>query len=359
MNNRSYFALGIMTGTSLDGIDMSLCYTDGKTRHKNIKSLYLAYKPKLRNEIKNLVSKFNKSKHSIEELIYLRQKISKEYVKAIRKFDTNTNYKIDLICIHGQTIYHDPTMKSSLQLCDGPYIANELQKKVVYDFRQLDLQNGGEGAPLVPIYHQLILKNKKFIKNTCFINIGGISNISICSSPSKIIAYDTGPGMCLLDKYVFKNKKKLLDQNGKFSSKGKIDWNIVNRLMTNNYFKKKYPKSLDNNYFDLSIFNDLNFYDACSTISAFTAASISHSLKEHKINKVIITGGGSKNRFVIKLIKKLSGVEVAPSKVLDLKVDFIEADAFSYLGVRRLKNLPISFPSTTNVKKAITGGKII
>ena len=182
MNNRCYFALGIMTGTSLDGIDLSLCFTDGKTRFKNIKSSYVAYKTALRNEIKDCIVRFNNSKHSIEDLIFLRKKISKEYVRAIQKFIDKHNFKIDLICIHGQTIYHNPSMKSSIQLCDGPYVAKELKKKVVYDFRQSDLRNGGEGAPLAPIYHQLIIKKNKLMGNICFINIGGISNISICSS---------------------------------------------------------------------------------------------------------------------------------------------------------------------------------
>lgn len=359
MNNRSYFALGIMTGTSLDGIDLSLCFTDGKTRLKNIKSSYVAYKTALRNEIKDCIVRFHNSKYSIEDLIFLRKKISKEYVRAIQKFIDKHNYKIDLICIHGQTVYHNPSMKSSIQLCDGPYIAKELKKKVVYDFRQSDLRNGGEGAPLAPIYHQLILKKNKLMGNTCFINIGGISNISICSSSRKLIAYDTGPGMCLLDKYVIQTKNILFDQNGKFSSKGKIDWNLINKLMQDNYFKKKYPKSLDNNYFKLSPFKHLDFFDTCATISAFTAASIVQSLKAHRIEKVIITGGGSKNKFIIKLIKDLSNVQIISNKDLDIKVDFVESDAFSYLGVRRLKNLPISFPSTTNVSSATTGGKII
>ena len=359
MNNRSYFALGIMTGTSLDGIDLSLCRTDGKTRFKNIKTLYVSYKTALRNEIHDLIIRFNNKKYSIEDLIFLRRKISKEYINAVKRFTDLYNYKIDLVCIHGQTIYHDPSMKSSIQLCDGPYIANELKKKVVYDFRQYDMKKGGEGAPMAPIYHQLILKKNKLVGNACFINIGGISNISICLLSRRIIAYDTGPGMCLLDKYVNQKKNKLFDRNGKFSSKGEVDWKLINKLMQDNYFKKRYPKSLDNNYFKLDIFKYLDFYDACATISAFTAVSIVQSLKTHRIKKVIITGGGSKNRFIIKLIRDLSNVQIIPNKDLDIKVDFVEAEAFSYLGVRRLKNLPISFPGTTNVSSATTGGKII
>ena len=359
MNNRSYFALGIMTGTSLDGIDLSLCVTDGKRRFKNIKTLYVSYKKHLRNEINDLIIRFDNSKHSIEDLIYLRRKISKEYVNAVQRFTDINNHRIDIICIHGQTIYHDPLMKSSIQLCDGPYIANELKKKVVYDFRQYDMKRGGEGAPLAPIFHQLILKKNKLIGNACFINIGGISNISICLSSRKIIAYDIGPGMCLLDKYVSQTKNELFDHNGNFSFKGKVDWNLINKLMQDSYFKRKYPKSIDNSYFKLDVFKCLGFYDACATISAFTAISIVQSLKTHKIEKAIITGGGSKNKFIIKLIRDLSNVQIISNKVLDIKVDFVEADAFSYLGVRRLKNLPISFPGTTNVSSAITGGKII
>ena len=134
----------------------------------------------------------------------------------------------DSICIHGQTVYHNPSMKSSIQLCDGPYIAKELKKKVVYDFRQSDLRNGGEGAPLAPIYHQLIVKKNKIMGNKCFINIGGISNISYIPKSNKrsdVIGFDTGPGMCLIDECSNLFYNEFYDKNAKYSSKGKIsEW---------------------------------------------------------------------------------------------------------------------------------------
>jgi len=218
--------------------------------------------------------------------------------------------------------------------------------------------NGGEGAPLVPIFHKLLINKLKLKKPCSFINIGGISNISILDNRGKLTAHDIGPGMCLLDQFVHFKKNKPYDNNGVYSSRGKINKSILSQLLNDKYFKKNPPKSLDRNYFSFNSVLKINFYDACATLSAFTAYAIIHNLKKIDNQKIILSGGGVKNKFILNLIKENFGNKVISIDEIYGDAKYIESQAFAYLGIRRVKNLPISFPGTTGVKKSITGGKI-
>ena len=195
-------------------------------------------------------------------------------------------------------------------------------------------------------------------KPCSFINIGGISNISILDNKGKLTAYDIGPGMCLLDQFVNLKKNKPYDNNGAYSSRGKINKSILRQLLNDNFFKKSPPKSLDRNYFSFNSVLKINFYDACATLSAFTAYAIINNLKKIDNQKIILSGGGVKNKFILNLIKENLGNRVISIDEIYGDSKFIESQAFAYLGIRRVKNLPISFPGTTGVKNPITGGKI-
>ena len=218
--------------------------------------------------------------------------------------------------------------------------------------------NGGEGAPLVPTFHATL---KKFIKvkdSAMFINIGGIANITYVSKSGRLVAFDTGPGMCLLDDYVSKNTKYQFDLNGKFSNKGIVDFNILKENLSDRFFKKKYPKSLDRNYFSIKSYKNLRLYDACATISMFTVLSIFQAITKVDKNcrSIYLMGGGSRNSFILENLNDLLNVKVQSINCLELSDNYIESQAFAYLGVRYLKKLPISYPNTTGVRKAITGG---
>ena len=359
MNNNKLHAIGIMSGTSLDGIDVSYISSDGKSRFTHNCSSLFKFRYSTRKCLYNLVNNFTKNKNSISNISDCENLVSEDYVNAIRKFIKSKNIKkVDLIALHGQTIYHSSKNKSSIQLCNSSYIAEKTNSIIVNDFRQKDLLNGGEGAPLVPIFHKLLINKLKLKKPCSFINIGGISNISILDNRGKLTAYDIGPGMCLLDQFVYIKKKQMYDNNGVYSSRGKINKNILRQLQNDKFLKKNPPKSLDRKYFSFNSVLKINFYDACATLSAFTAYTIINDLKKIDNQKIILSGGGTKNKFILNLIKENFGNRVVLIDEIYGNAKFIESQAFAYLGIRRVKNLPLSFPGTTGVNNPITGGKL-
>ena len=359
MSNNKLHAIGIMSGTSLDGIDISYVSSDGKSRFTHYCSSLFKFRDSTRKSLQNLVNNFTKNKHSISNLSDCENLVSEDYVNAIRKFKKSKNIKkVDLIALHGQTIFHSSKNKSSIQLCNSSYIAEKTNSIIANDFRQKDLLNGGEGAPLVPIFHKLLI-NKLELKKPCsFINIGGISNISILNNRGKLTAHDIGPGMCLLDQFVYFKKKQMYDKNGEYSSRGKINKNILRQFQNDKFLKENPPKSLDRKYFSFDSVLKINFYDACATLSAFTAYTIINDLKKIDNQTIILSGGGTNNKFILNLIKENFGNRVILIDEIYGDAKFIESQAFAYLGIRRVKNLPISFPGTTGVKNLLTGGKI-
>lgn len=359
MSNNKLHAIGIMSGTSLDGIDISYVSSDGKSRFTHNCSSLFKFRDSTRKSLQNLVNNFTKNKKSISNISDCENLVSEDYVNAIRKFKKSKNIKkVDLIALHGQTIYHSSKNKSSIQLCNSSYIAEKTNSIIVTDFRQKDLSNGGEGAPLVPIFHKLLINKLKLKRPCSFINIGGISNISILNNRGKLTAHDIGPGMCLLDQLVYFKKKQMYDKNGEYSSRGKIDKNILRQFLNDKFLKKNPPKSLDRKYFSFNSVLKINFYDACATLSAFTAYAIINDLKKIDNQIIILSGGGTKNKFILNLIKENFGNRVILIDEIYGDVKFIESQAFAYLGIRRVKNLPISFPGITGVKNPVTGGKI-
>ena len=359
MKKDKFFAIGVMSGTSFDGIDISLISSDGKKYFKPIISSFYKFSSKIRQKLFQISSNFNKNQYKIGLLGTLEQEITYEYLKAIKSFISKYKLKeIDLIGIHGQTIFHNPKKKISLQLCNSNFLYNELKIKVVSDFRQNDLKFGGEGAPLVPIFHRMLINHLDIKGNIIFINLGGISNLTYIPSRGRLIAYDTGPGMTLLDQYVYLKKKKRFDSNGSFSLKGKTDQKVLKLVLRDEYFNKRYPKSLDKLYFSLKPFEKLNFFDACATISSFTGKSILREISQFKVDKVVISGGGIKNRHIFNILKKTLKSKLCIIDDFKLDKDFIESQAFAYLAIRRLKNLTISYPGTTGVSHPISGGKI-
>tara|TARA_B100001029_G_C15047011_1_gene447885 strand:+ start:630 stop:1712 length:1083 start_codon:yes stop_codon:yes gene_type:complete len=359
MKNNKISAIGVMSGTSLDGIDISLILSDGKNSFYHKYSALYDFRVITKNSLIKIINNFTQNKKSFAHIMKCEKLVTEDYLTAIKKFIKYYNIKkLDLVAIHGQTIFHSAKIKSSIQLCDSKYIRKKINKLVISDFRQKDLFNKGQGAPLVPIFHKLLIDKLKLKKPCCFINIGGISNITLLNKNNKLIAYDVGPGMCLLDRYVFLFKKINYDKNGNFSLKGKTNNKVLNDLKKDLYFKRKFPKSLDRNYFSINSVLKLDFYDACATLSAFTAYSIIDELNKFEIKNIVLSGGGIRNKFILNLLKESFGDRLVSIDEKYGNSKFIESQAFAYLGIRRVKNLPISFPSTTGVRTPVTGGKI-
>ena len=353
-----------MSGTSMDGVDLSLIRTDGLNNTKIILEKNYEYSKNYRRKIKNLIKNLPKTRSS--QFLYAKKNekfITDSFLKYIKKFlqiIKLNKYKIDIIGLSGQTIFHNPSKKYSIQLGSGKEIYKKIKIPVISNFREKDLLNGGEGAPIGSFYHKSILKKIK--EKACIINIGGISNITYANK-DKLISYDMGPGNSLIDDLTIHFYGKNYDKNGLYASKGKLIDDVSNEFNNDVYFKKNYPKSLDRDYFNL-FFEKLIHYeanDAIHTASIMTVLSIVKGLKllKYKIELIILTGGGRNNAFLKKNLKKF--IKSKKIKIISIDNygfdgDMVEAQMFGYIAVRSIKKLPLSLPSTTGVKTSKTGG---
>lgn len=349
-----------MSGTSLDGIDMSVLITNGINIFEFGPNFFTRFSKELYEKLffaLTLKDELALHKNFLKDLNLL---FSREYAYSILNFVRKTD--IELIGFHGQTIYHDPKNKVSLQLGNGQLISDILNKKLIYNFRQNDLFHNGQGAPLAPIYHKLIIENLNLSLPSCVLNIGGISNITYWDG-NDLIGFDTGPGNSLINDLMSKFFNKNFDKDGKIGFKGKILNILVDQLLEDNFFKLKYPKSLDRQYFNhyLKTFGDkYKADDLISTFSEFTALSISDSLKllPRYPNNIIIMGGGSKNLYIIERLKKHLKCKIVKEKNSKYHPDFIESQLMGLLAVRSINNLPYTFPLTTGVSKPLSGGEL-
>ena len=377
MKQKLFTSIGLMSGTSMDGVDISVIQSDGQYEFHNILDEYFEYDADLQEELirlRNLVLNQNDLLKNSEELVNLERKITVFHAEKINHILLEYKNEIDLIGFHGQTIFHNPQKKITKQLGDGNLLSQLLKKKVVYDFRQKDIENGGQGAPLTPIFHYLLsnIINEKFKTGfpIGFINIGGITNLTNIKSKSSnfeenITAFDLGPGNCLIDDWVRKNSNKKFDENGNISKAGKIDQLITNQIIDN--FKiDSYSNSLDVKDFDNSFARGLSFENGCSTITNFTgyliAKGIENTATDNK-NKYLISGGGRKNIALLDYIKdnldNKNGYVLENIDKYGFNGDHIESQAFGYLAIRSFLNLPISFPATTGCKEPTVGGKLV
>ena len=379
MKNKLYTAIGLMSGTSMDGVDVSLVKSDGFNQFTNILDEYFEYNESLHQELielRNLIININDLKQHSSRLNKLEREITVFHSKIVSDLSIKYQNEIDFVGFHGQTIFHNPEQKISKQLGDGKLMSQLVKKKVIYDFRQEDIANKGQGAPLTPIFHNLLSRriNEKHQINfpICFLNIGGISNITkIIKKDEKLEdnleAFDSGPGNCMIDEWVRKNSKNSFDENGSIAKSGKINQLILNQVIDN--FKiNSFDKSLDVKDFDISFARGLSLEDGCATITNFTAYLIAKGI-EHangsndKPIKYLICGGGRKNSFLIQSIKDYltnkKNISLSSIDDYDLDGDFIESQAFGYLAIRSFLNLPISYPKTTGCELPTVGGKLV
>ncbi|MDX2164837.1 MAG: anhydro-N-acetylmuramic acid kinase [Gammaproteobacteria bacterium] len=331
-----------MSGTSMDGIDGALIETDGEFKIKSLANESLSYGNLSKEEI------LNKTTALHAELI--SQILSK-----------NKNYKIDIIGYHGQTTYHNPLEKKSVQLGDPQYLANKFNIPVVFNFRQNDLRHGGQGAPLAPLYHHALMTRDN-LNNLAVINVGGISNISLLTKDKILGGFDSGPGNILIDKFVQKNSDQKYDRDGKFGLAGKVNQDVINILLDTTipgYYEKNPPKSLDiKDIIYPKILDNLNLFDGCATLAAFTALTISKNIP-NTIKNIVICGGGAKNSAILSTLKNyLPNTLIKTADDMGWSNTYMEAELMAWLAVRSVKKLPLSVPETTGVREPVTGGEI-
>ena len=368
-----YTSLGLMSGTSMDGIDASIIRSDGENEYESIFDEFFEYDQALYKDLVNLRNKINSANDIIvnSELVSeIERKITLYHAEICNKIINKIDHEVDLIGFHGQTIFHDASQKISKQLGDGSLLSSLLKKDVIYNFRANDIANGGQGAPLAPIFHNLIINKNKIELPVFILNIGGIANITIITSNKNddLISYDIGPGNCLLDEWVRKHTSYRYDLNGKAASIGKIDEIILNQATENfENINKNKNLSFDIKDFDLSFVRGLSYEDGLSTLTKFTSEiicdSIIKNIKKDKTNKInlLVCGGGRKNLTLIENIRnKLpNNINLDLIDNYNINGDFIESQAFAYLAIRSLLKKEISFVKTTNVKKSCTGGILV
>lgn len=369
---KNYTSIGLMSGTSGDGVDASIINSNGIDHFDVLQDKYFEYDTAIFKGIHSIKEKINNlsdlNKLS-KEISNLERKITIFHAKILKELVFNKDNV--LVGFHGQTIYHNSKERISKQLGDAKLLNQLSRKNIIYNFRENDLLNNGEGAPLTPIFHQLIASQKKILLPTCFLNIGGIANISIIKKKigsNELFSKDIGPGNCLIDSWIRKNSKNKFDKDGLIASRGKINEIILEQaqdLYLNRNNKEK--KSFDTNDFDISFARGLSLEEGAATLTVFSANIISEeistslSMHDEKFKNIFICGGGRKNKFLLTEIKKRLSANLELRSIDEYKIDgdFIESQAFAFLAIRSVLNLPISFPSTTGCTKPCTGGKLI
>jgi anhydro-N-acetylmuramic acid kinase len=376
--NKIYTALGTMSGTSMDGVDVSIIQSDGETKYEVKLDKYFEYPQdifKNLTKLRDKISSFKDLKKFTKEIKKIEKEITLFHSEAVKEIIKKTKVNIDLVGFHGQTIYHNVKEKISKQLGDGKLLSDLTRKTVVYNFRENDLKNDGGGAPLAPIFHKLLINQKKIKTPILILNLGGIANWTFLGESDDgkdLHSADAGPGNCLIDQWMRKNSKKNYDKDGSIAKSGKINKTILNKAIDNHiheFISKEVDKSADyfrsnRSYdvkdFDISFVHGLSLEDGAATLTEYTSFIISEAINAMPDGRrVVVCGGGRKNKFLLKRISKKSKYSIQPIDNFGIDGDFIESQAFAYLAIRSYLGLPISFPETTGCKKPSTGGDII
>ena len=369
---KEYISLGLMSGTSSDGIDASIIKSNGEISSKKkifeiLEDQYFEYDNDFLDKILNLRDKINNRRDLEkfkEEIKNVERELTIVHAKAVDLMKKKTN--IDLIGFHGHTIYHNSKEKTSVQIGDPNLLSQLTKKSVVYNFRKNDLENGGQGAPLAPIFHMAIANQLNFKFPWIILNIGGISNFTYYNKEKKsFIASDIGPGNCLIDQWVRKYSEFKLDKDGLIARSGEINKQILQDILERDLIKTN-QKSFDIKDFDLGFVRGLSLEDGAATITEYTAENICWRLINEidligdKKIKLILSGGGRKNKFILEKIKNKLKCDVIAIDEFNIDGDFIESQAFAFLSIRSLNRLPISFNWMTGCEKeSCLGGEII
>jgi anhydro-N-acetylmuramic acid kinase len=359
-------AIGLMSGTSLDGVDVALVETDGERLARLGPVGYRPYSPDeqslLRRALGEAATLTERTARS-GTLAEAEALVTRAHAEAVEDFVAKNKIEKSMVAIvgfHGQTVLHRPKARLTIQIGDGKALAKRLKLAVAYDFRAADVAAGGEGAPLVPAYHRALVENLDVPKPVAVVNIGGVANITFIEGRRDPIAFDTGPGNAPIDDLVRARTGAAHDLDGKLAAKGRVDESIIARVLADPFFALQPPKSLDRAAFASLPLANLSIEDAAATATAIVAASIARGLDHLSARPatIVIVGGGARNATLMSMLRKRSGATVLRGDDVGWSADAIEAQAFAYLAVRTLKGLPLTFPTTTGVPCAITGGVV-
>jgi anhydro-N-acetylmuramic acid kinase len=351
-------AIGAISGTSMDGIDVALLRSDGERVTRAGKGGSYPYPADLRADLLAFLA--DPARAETDPLTELEARTTDAHVAAIKRFISENGVDlaaVDIVGMHGQTVWHRPEKRFTRQLADGARAAAALGRNVVTRFRDADVAAGGEGAPFAPLYHRALAENLP--KPLMVLNLGGVGNVTYIDRDTTI-AFDTGPASALLDDFVRRRRGLAFDEGGRLAASGIVDARILAELMANPFFAAKPPKSLDRNDFHgrAKIVDALGDADGAATLAAFTIEATSAALAHvpGKPARWLVTGGGRLNRVFMDGLASRLGVPVEPVEAVGWNGDFLEAELFGFLAVRSLRGLPLSLPTTTGVPLPLTGG---
>jgi anhydro-N-acetylmuramic acid kinase len=358
--------IGLMSGTSLDGVDAALVETNGEDVAIPGPALGLPYDEQMRAMLRQAlddaqtVAAGAPVPYSIRDAERRLTEAHAQAVNALLKKAGLAPPQVALVGFHGQTILHRPEQRWTWQIGDGALLSRLTGIAVVNDFRSADVKAGGQGAPLVPLYHAaLVRKAARYDLPVVLVNIGGVANVTYIGK-DEILAFDTGPGNAPIDDWVHKHLGRPVDENGDFARTGKVNDAALNAMLGNKFFAARPPKSLDRMDFGTAAVEGLSPQDGAATLTAFTAASIAKA-REHFAdmpNTWIVCGGGRHNKTLMDNLRARVNAPVLAAEDAGWNGDFIEAEAFAYLAARSVKGLPLSLPNTTGVPQPMTGGKL-
>lgn len=361
------WALGLMSGTSMDGIDAALIKTDGERVTAFGPATTTPYEDDVRDAIRAALGQANPDPAIARAMTDAHAAC----IKALLSQHPEYKDKTSIVGLHGHTVLHAPADGMTLQIGDGHHLAAQVGINVVSDFRSADVAAGGQGAPLAPLYHRALCGGGSTIDGTdtldridgpvVVLNIGGISNVTwIGTTEDAPVAFDTGPGNALMDDWVMRTTGQPCDLDGRISAKGHVDSTTLAKLLDNPYFDAAPPKSLDRLDFSIDAISHLSSADGAATLARFTCETIVANLRHlpAPATRMLVTGGGRKNPTLMAGLAELSGIAVDPVEAVGWDGDAIEAQAFGFLAVRSLRGLPLSVPSTTGVPAPTSGGQL-
>jgi len=360
--------IGLMSGTSMDGVDAAYIETDGAGAIRTGDALTEPFEPAFRARLKKFVTAAPERGASSDEK-HLEQDLTDLHAVAVEKLLAKIGVPasdLDFVGFHGQTIWHRPEKGQTWQMGDGARLAQRLGIPVAFDFRTDDLRAGGQGAPLLPIFHAALAPQDD--APIAVLNVGGVANITWINGAQKrgedafgaLLGFDTGPGNGLIDDWVTSHLGLPMDVGGTIAAKGKVDDTVLDHMLATPFLDRRPPKSLDRFAFPLEPLAQMSAEDGAATLTAFTAACVARALRHcpEKPQRLFVTGGGRHNATMMKMLAERTGIAVASVDTIGWQGDALEAQAFAYLAVRCARGLPITFPGTTGVAAPQTGGRI-
>jgi anhydro-N-acetylmuramic acid kinase len=349
-------AIGLMSGTSMDGVDAALIETDGQSIKRFGPVHHVVYDESFRRRLR---AALGKKPDDGAEWSDIGKDLTEKHIDVVLQLLSMNDIdaaKIDVIGFHGHTVWHQPEKHETCQIGDGALLSRKTGIPVVNDLRSADVAAGGQGAPLAPLYHCALAQD--FGKPLAVLNIWGVANVTWIGTDETVLAFDTGPGNGLIDDWVLQTIKRPMDEGGALARSGTVNAIILKQLLSHPYFDQVPPKSLDRLDFSYEPVRGLTPEDGAATLTAFTAEAIRKSVAHlpEPPARWLVCGGGRHNETLMDLLRKGLHVTVEPVEAVSWSGDALEAQAFGFLAARSLQGLPITLPTTTGVPQPMTGG---